>query len=206
MASNTISSVSFDSVKSFSANALDTTDKVLTKSLRFLSNNYINNIVLVLLLLYAPVAAPMISPAIVGILGNYAVKFIYVFLLAYLLSKSVKVSLLTSLVIVIGMFIIKKLSSGNEHFENSQKQEKLPQEPVVDRVQTIKSSETVVGVNSEPHQLDNVATVPTSVSSVSSDLGTVESKEESQTGACGLSVPTDGVSGYDESHDTYSAF
>lgn len=200
--------LSIDSVKSFSANALDTTDRVLTSSLGFLSNSYINNIVLVLLVLYAPVAAPMVSPAIVGLLGNYAIKFVYVFLLAYLLSKSVKVSLLTAVVIVLGIFILKKFNITNEHFENTQEQEQeqLPQEPVIDRVQAIKSSEPVVGVDSEPQPLDNVASVSASVSSVASEPVKDTTTEVSEMGSCGLSVPSNGVSGYDDSRDSYSAF
>ena len=54
---STVSSSSFNSVKSFSASALDKTDKVLTNALRVFSNNYLYTVVLVLLILYAPAAA-----------------------------------------------------------------------------------------------------------------------------------------------------
>jgi hypothetical protein len=115
---STVSSSSFNSIKSFSASALDKTDKVLTKTLSIFSNNYIYTAVLVLLILYAPAAAPMISKPIAGILGNYAIKFIYVFLLSYLLSKSVKISLVTTVVIVVGIFVLKKFNN-NERFDGS---------------------------------------------------------------------------------------
>ncbi len=115
---STVSSSSFNSVKSFSASALDKTDKVLTSALRVFSNNYLYTVVLVLLILYAPAAAPMLSKSVAGILGNYAVKFIYVFLLAYLLSKSVKISLVTTVVIVVGIFVLKKFGN-NENFDGS---------------------------------------------------------------------------------------
>jgi hypothetical protein len=113
-----VSSSSFNSVKSFSVSALDKTDQVLTKSLSFLSNNYLYTVILVLLILYAPAAAPMLSKSMVGLLGNYAVKFIYIFLLSYLLSKSVKVSIVTTVAIVVGIFILKKFSN-NENFDGS---------------------------------------------------------------------------------------
>jgi hypothetical protein len=115
---STVSSSSFNSIKSFSASALDKTDKMLTKSLRVFSNNYLYTAVLVLLILYAPAAAPMLSKPMAGILGNYAIKFIYVFLLSYLLSKSIKVSLVTTVVIVVGIFVLKKFDY-NENFDGS---------------------------------------------------------------------------------------
>lgn len=115
---SSVNSSSFNSVKSISMQALDKTDQVLTRSLGFLSNSYIYNIVLILLILYAPVAAPMIGNSLAGLFGNYAVKFVYVFLLAYLLSKSVKVALLTSVVIVVGIFILKKFNYS-EHLDAS---------------------------------------------------------------------------------------
>jgi hypothetical protein len=115
---STVSSSSFDTVKSFSISALDKTDQVLTKSLGFLSNNYLYTVILVLLILYAPAAAPMLSRSMAGLLGNYAVKFIYVFLLSYLLSKSVKVSLVTTVAIVVGIFVLKKFNN-DEHFDGS---------------------------------------------------------------------------------------
>jgi hypothetical protein len=116
---SSVSSSSFNSIKSFSASALDKTDKVLTKSLRVFSNNYLYTVVLVLLILYAPAAAPMLTRSMAGILNNYAVKFIYVFLLAYLLSKSVKVSLVTTVVVVVGIFVLKKFGN-NENFDGSE--------------------------------------------------------------------------------------
>ena len=115
---SSVNSSSINSVKSLSMRALDKTDRVLAKSLGFLSNSYIYTVVLVILILYAPAAAPMISNSIVKLLGNYAVKLVYIFLLAYLLSKSVKVALLTSVVIVVGIFLLKQFNL-NENLDGS---------------------------------------------------------------------------------------
>jgi len=110
---SSVNSSSLDSIKTMSENALNSTDMLLTRSLGFLSNNYLYSIVLVFLILYAPIAAPKLGPSILGLFGNYAVKFLYIFLLSYLLSKSVKVAIATSIVLVIGTLILKKLNQEN---------------------------------------------------------------------------------------------
>lgn len=140
-----------DSVKKYSTKAIDTTDRVLTKSLGFLSNNYLRNLILVLLILYAPLAAPMAGQAIAKLLNNYAVKFIYIFLLAYLLSKSVKVALASAVIIVVGIFILKKLNINYENFENSQEElllePVLKKEPVINRAELTKSLSELTGMD-----------------------------------------------------------
>jgi len=110
---SSVNSSSLDSIKTMSENALNSTDMLVTRSLGFLSNNYLYSIVLVFLILYAPIAAPTLGPSILGLFSNYAVKFLYIFLLSYLLSKSVKVAIATSIILVIGTLILKKLNQEN---------------------------------------------------------------------------------------------
>jgi hypothetical protein len=121
-------------------------------------NNYVKNIALVILLLYAPAAAPVISPAFGILLQNYAIKLIYVFVLAYLLSGSIRVSVVTAVVIVLGIFLLKKFRS--EHFEGNvekvvRNQKEIPTEPVINRLESTKSDCNVDG-NIEPNSIDNV--------------------------------------------------
>ena len=150
-----------DSLKSFSdkaLNALNKTESLLSKPMSIFGNNYVKNIALVILLLYAPSAAPIISPAVEVLLHNYAIKLIYVFVLAYLLSGSIRVSVLTSVVIVLGIFLLKKI--GSEHFEGNIKkvvknEKQIPSEPVINRHELTKSGCDVAG-NIEPNSIDNV--------------------------------------------------
>lgn len=123
MASTESSSASsvYNSVKS----TLLTTEASLEKGLSVLSNKYVNTALIVLLVGYLPYAVPSIGKSMVGILNNYAVKFIYVFVLAYVLSKSVKVATLTSLIIVLGILILKNLSHS-EPLDNVSNQEEQP--------------------------------------------------------------------------------
>jgi len=108
--SSEVSSSSINSIKS----SLFTAEQSIEKGLaELLKNKYVKPLLTVLLLAYLPIAAPSIGSAMVGVLNNYAVKFVYIFLLAYILSNSVKASLLTSVVIVIGILVIKKMSSEN---------------------------------------------------------------------------------------------
>ena len=111
------SSSTLDSLKSSSMNLLSSAESTVSKSLKVFSNNYLSTLLLVLLVIYAPVAAPTLGHAMIGVLNNYAVKFIYMFLLAYLLSKSVRVATLTSLIIIVGILLIKKLH-GSENMES----------------------------------------------------------------------------------------
>jgi hypothetical protein len=113
----TTSSSTLDSLKSSSMNLLSSAESTVSKSLKVFSNNYLSTLFLVILVSYAPLAAPSLSKSIADILNNYAVKFIYIFLLAFLLSKSVRVATLTSLIIVVGMLLIKKLH-GSENMES----------------------------------------------------------------------------------------
>ncbi len=234
---STVSSSSFNSVKSFSMSALDKTDKVLTKSLSFLSNNYLYTVILVLLILYAPAAAPMLSRSMAGLLGNYAIKFIYVFLLAYLLSKSVKVSIVTTVVIVIGIFILKKFGN-NENFDGSgsdisgsdlsgsdvsdvqlvQKIEVkedvgLPQEPVVDREQAIKSVKEVSVEEKVPVAADLLTNVHADAEHVDT-LKPLVSEEKKEIKAateadvidvCGSRLNKDGYTGFDQNPDNFAS-
>jgi hypothetical protein len=138
--------------------ATETMSKVLTNTESALNtgmsvfnkNNYVKNLVLVLLILYAPLAAPMVGKSIATILNNYAVKLIYVFVLTYLLSNSVRVSILTSIVIVLGIYLLKKFNYENmeaihipvegkkiiKQLDNTT----LPLEPVVDRLEVTKAN------------------------------------------------------------------
>lgn len=229
---STVSSSSFDSIKSFSVSALDKTDQVLTKSLSFLSNNYLYTVILVLLILYAPAAAPMLSKSMAGLLGNYAVKFIYIFLLAYLLSKSVKVSLVTTVAIVVGIFVLKKFSN-NEHFDGTGsdasgtdisgtqipqeiklQQIELPQEPVIDREQVVKTvMETVEKVTAPvPVGVDLLSNVQADANYVDTLKPlVVEEKKEIITvndsdviNVCGSKLSKDGYSGFDEHSDNFA--
>ncbi len=228
---STVSSNSFNSVKSFSASALDKTDRVLTKSLGFLSNNYLYTVILVLLILYAPAAAPMLSRSMMGLLGNYAVKFIYVFLLSYLLSKSVKVSIVTTVVIVVGIFVLKKFGN-NEHFDGSgsdisgsdvsgsklteeievEEDLKLPQEPVVDREQVIKPVKEVTAETKVPVAADLLTNVHADAEHVDTlkPLVPEETKEIESTSetdvidVCGSRLNKDGYTGFDEKPDNFA--
>ncbi len=229
---STVSSSSFNSVKSFSMSALDKTDKVLTKSLSFLSNNYLYTVILVLLILYAPAAAPMLSRSMAGLLGNYAIKFIYVFLLAYLLSKSVKVSIVTTVVIVIGIFVLKKFGN-NENFDGSgsdvlgsdvsgvqlvqkielQEDVELPQEPVVDREQAIKPVKEVSVEGKVPVAADLLTNVHADAEHVDTlkPLVPEENKEiKAATEAdvidvCGSRLNKDGYTGFDQNPDNFAS-
>ena len=147
-----------DSLKSFSAKAFNTTESLLSKPMSVFGNNYLKNIALVILLLYAPAAAPTISPAVELLLHNYAIKLIYVFVLAYLLSGSVRVSVVSAVVIVLGIFLLKKF--GLEHFEGNLKkvvknEKQIPLEPVINRLELTKSGCGGAG-NIEPNSIDNV--------------------------------------------------
>lgn len=117
-------SSAYDSVKSTLSSVENNVEKLLSTT----SNKYLTNILLVLLVIYAPVAAPSLGPSMVGILNNYAVKFLYMFLLAYLLSKSVKVATLTALIIVVGILVLKQMS-GSEHLTNVSAQESESEKP-----------------------------------------------------------------------------
>jgi hypothetical protein len=147
-----------DSLRTLSVKALDTTESVLTKPMSIFGNSYLKNIALVLLLSYVPAAAPSLSPAIGSLLGNYAIKLVYMFVLAYLLSGSIRVSVVTSVVIVLGIFLLKKLRSENFEGDVSKKEtnnKEIPTEPVVDRLALTRSQCDVAG-NVEPNPLDNV--------------------------------------------------
>ena len=117
-------SSAYNTVKS----TLSTAESTVEKGLSLLSNKYLNNLLLILLVAYLPYAAPSLGKSMVSILNNYAVKFIYIFLIAYVLSKnlsnknSVKVATVTSLVIVLGILILKNMD-GNEHLDNVSNQE-----------------------------------------------------------------------------------
>jgi len=151
-----------DSLRSLPGRALDTTESLLAKPMSVFGNSYLKNFALVLLLLYAPAAAPAISPAYSLLLQNYAIKLIYVFVLAYLLSGSIRVSVVTSVVIVLGIFLLKKFKS--EHFHNGEPHEDekeksseriIPSEPVVNRLELTKS-QCGVSENVDPYSVDNV--------------------------------------------------
>jgi len=133
-----------DSIKSFSNKAFDTTDSKLSS---VFTNKFLKNVVIVLLILYAPLAAPEASNALKSLFKNYAAKLLYIFLLAYLLSNSVRVSVVTSVTIVLGIYLIKQFKM-NENFTqkiNSIKN-KLAVEP---------SSKCSIPSNVEPYSLDN---------------------------------------------------
>ena len=123
MASSSSSSASRLSSAYYSVKSgLSSAEVKLEKGLTILSNKYVNTLLLVLLVAYLPYAAPKLGPSMIGILNNYAVKFIYIFILAFILSKSVKVSTLAALVLVIGILIIKKMGS-TEYLDNVSNQE-----------------------------------------------------------------------------------
>jgi len=125
------SSSTLDSLKSSSMNLLTSAESTVSKSLKVFSNSYLSTLLLVLLVIYAPVAAPTLGHAMIGVLNNYAVKFIYMFLLAYLLSKSVRVATLTSLIIIVGILLIKKLHGSENmdtvHSKSESKSESHPE-------------------------------------------------------------------------------
>ena len=228
---SSVNSSSFNSVKSISMRALDKTDKVLTKSLRFLSNSYVYTLILVILILYAPVAAPMLSSSIVNLLGNYAVKLVYVFLLAYLLSKSVKVALLTSVVIVVGIFLLKQFNV-NENLDGSVSGETKTQKIESDPSLSQDSDSSVNSQDSQKSQpemreveprllMDKVdgpvpADTLTNVHADAEHENTLQppslnkinfEKEVNQTDiidVCGSRQSSDGYTGFDESSDKYS--
>ena len=101
--------MSDSSVTRTASNLLNSAESTVNSALEKLSNNYVNTLLLIVLIAYAPLAAPKLHPHLVGILGNYAVKFVWLFLLAYLLSKNVRVSVVASLVIVLAAVLLKKL-------------------------------------------------------------------------------------------------
>jgi hypothetical protein len=145
-----------DSLRNLSDRALKTTEVFLEKPMSVFGNSFLKNLVLVLLILYAPAAAPMLSQGVVHLLGNYAVKLVYIFVLAYLLSGSIRVGVVTSVVIVLGIFLLKKFrheSLENVKLDVSVKE--MPTEPVVDRLQLTKSECGVAG-NVEANPLDNI--------------------------------------------------
>ncbi len=104
-----------DSLETLSGRALKTTESFLSRSMSIFRNKYLKNVILVLLILYAPAAAPMLGQAVANLLGNYAIKLIYIFTLAYLLSGSVRVGIMTSIIIVLGIFLLKNIR--HETFE-----------------------------------------------------------------------------------------
>lgn len=101
----------FNTITSTSSSALDSVDRNVSKGLKFLGNQYIHHTLLAVLILYAAHFAPKINLPFAKVLDNYAVKFICVFLLTYLLGNSVKVALVSSLVIVVGAMAIKKITN-----------------------------------------------------------------------------------------------
>lgn len=190
-----------DSLRSFPGKALSTTESLLTKPMSVFGNNYLKNIALVVLLLYAPAAAPAISPAVGSLLQNYAIKLIYVFVLAYLLSGSIRVSVVTSVVIVLGIFLLKKFRS--EHFEGNvekvvENEKQIPSEPVINRLELTKAGCDVAG-NIEPNSIDNV-TEYNAMANHEDALHPEHLKDMK-------SVETDStVDGYDESSSSNSEF
>lgn len=194
-----------DSLRSFSAKAVNTTESLLSKPMSVFGNNYLKNIALVILLLYAPAAAPTISPALEVLLQNYAIKLIYVFVLAYLLSGSIRVSVVSAVVIVLGIFLLKKF--GSEHFEGNiekvvekvvENKKQIPSEPVINRHELTKSGCDVAG-NIEANSIDNV----TEYNAMANHEDTLHPEYLKDM----KSVETDTtVDGYDESSSSNSEF
>jgi hypothetical protein len=165
-----------------------------------------------------------------GLLGNYAVKFIYVFLLAYLLSKSVKVSIVTTVVIVIGIFILKKFGN-NENFDGSdisgsdisgskliqeievEEDVELPQEPVVDREQAIKPVKQVSVEGKVPIAADLLTNVHADAEHVDTLKPLVSDEKKEIVGAtetdvidvCGSRLNKNGYTGFDQSPDNFAS-
>jgi hypothetical protein len=194
-----------DSLKNFSNKALTTSESFLSKSMSVFGNKYLKNFALVLLLLYAPAAAPSISPAVAGLLQNYAIKLIYVFVFAYLLSESIRVSIVTSVVIVLGIFLLKKF--GSEHFEGeiieNNNLKEIPSEPVINRAELTKAkltkAECNVAENIEANALNNI-TEYNAMANHSDALQPEYLQEIKQ-------VETDtSISGYDESLSVNSSY
>ena len=104
----------FNSVTSTASSVVDSVDRKVTSGLHFLGNSYIHNTLLVIFILYAAHFAPKLNLPFLHVLDNYAVKFISVFLLTYLLSNSVKVSLVSALVIVVGSLVLKKVNKKKQ--------------------------------------------------------------------------------------------
>lgn len=190
-----------DSLRTFSAKALNRTESLLTKPMSVFGNNFLKNIALVILLLYAPAAAPALGPELSSLLQNYAIKLIYVFVLAYLLSGSIRVSVVTAVVIVLGIFLLKKFRS--EHFEgNIEKvvvnKREIPSEPVINRLELTKSACDVSG-NVEPNSIDNV----TEYNAMANHGDTLHPQNLNDM----KSVETDTtIAGYDESSSANSEF
>lgn len=101
----------FNTITSTSSSALDSVDRNVSKGLKFLGNQYIHHTLLAVLILYAAHFAPKINVPVAKVLDNFAVKFICVFLLTYLLGNSVKVALISAIVIVVGAMVIKKFNN-----------------------------------------------------------------------------------------------
>ena len=207
MASSTnTSSSTLDSLKSSSMNLLASADSTVSKSLGVFSNNYLSTLILVVLVIYSPIAAPSLGQSMVGILNNYAVKFVYMFLLAYLLSKSVRVATLTSLIIVVGILLLKKLNSS-EHMESVNSKSLTESEP--------EAAQPKKGILSKILDLGNVASADHSdvMQPEESPVTAAKQKMEAKLGRKleddeVMSVCADkydgNVTGYDES-DSYSS-
>jgi len=203
-------SSSVSSVRSLTNKALDTTDRVLTKQLGIFSNSYLNNVVLVALILYAPAAAPMLNASLVKFFGNYAVKLVYVFLLAYLLARSVKVALLTSVIVVVGAYLLKKIG-GAEHFTQAEAEQEheLPKEPVIDRAALQKPASQQVETNklTAANDVDHPHADADHSNSLQTDNRTQQLTQPSSDDVidvCGSRLSSDGYSGYDEDSITYT--
>jgi hypothetical protein len=202
---STSSSSKFGSLKSWSSSALDKTDTVLSKWLKGFSNQYLFNIILIVLILYAPIAAPKLDKSIAGVLNNYIVKIVYVFFLAYLLSnRNIKVAVVTSLIIVVGMFLLKRFDT-NENFADVQTEQVKEQEkPVERRVKFADQEQDISQVSGIQMDLGNIPAEATHDDALkplktnTENIKVAQGPMEEVIDVCGSRLSKDGYSGYAE--------
>jgi len=189
-----------DSLRDLSDRALKSTETLLSKPMSLFGNSYLRNVVLVLLLLYAPVAAPTISVGMASILGNYAVKLVYIFLLAYLLCNSIRISIVTAVAITVGIFLIKKFRhEGYENVDETENRE-IATEPVVNRLEVTKPDCGDIG-NVDGNHLDNVTEYNASADHEDA------MKPQIMEDMLPVTMPSmDEFVGYDESDEKHSMF
>ncbi len=208
---STSSSSRFGSLKSLSSSALNKTDSVLSKWLKGFSNQYLFNIVLIVLILYAPVAAPKLGKSFSGLLNNYIVKIVYVFFLAYLLSnRNIKVAVVTSLIIVIGMFLLKRFES-NENFADVEA-EQSQEQPVQRKVTFAEEAQDLTQVSGYQMDLGNIPAEATHDDALkplkvnTQNIEVAQGPMEEVIDVCGSRLSKDGYSGYAETDESLGGF
>ncbi len=212
MSSSTTTSSS--SVKSWTSSALNKSESVLSKLLEGFSSKYFYNIVLVGLILYAPLAAPKLSPSFSGLFNNYIVKLIYVFLLAYLVSnRNIKVAIVSSIVLVLGMFVLKRFDSKEGFDGDASETAKNSVEPAETRKVTFAEEDNMTQVTGIESDLSNISaeashsdTLQPAKLAAAENIAMAQGPSEEVIDVCGSRLSKDGYTGYAETNDSLAEY